>query len=1154
MSALEQDRQSRQLSLEEFEAPVWIEAGAGTGKTALLVARLCVWCLGRGWDASESNAPTGSRAGAVLAGLCALTFTEKAAAEMQERFRAALERLAEGALPVGLSPEQLDCEPALVRMRAQLLLEALQEPIAQTLHAFAQRVVRLDPPSAGFPLSYAVDAESLGLRECIRAVVDGALRAALGDTVDARMLDYLRADGTPQRLVESLEALVGEGVQPEDLAEPRYTLGGLRQRFGALVRGLHELEPLLAPYQRAPGNSKVTQRVPAVLAERLALAETLLAGPWEDLESFSRALCAWIEGFDAKVFEKLAQAELGTVERRLLADPEAVQARLAALAPDLRLLAEIDAQHYERARELLHELLCAVRARMRAEGLVSFQELLEGALAVLRDPELCRVQASGLRQLLVDEFQDTDPIQCEIVARLALHPGASGRPGLFIVGDPKQSIYAWRSADLQAYEDFKQQVRAAGGHFGVLTCNYRSTARILTAVESVFAEAMRAQAGIQPQFQPLFAHAQRSGPALRVVCTWQSQERTPADAARVLEASWIARRILEAQADGARWQDHAILVRRGSQYEALISALRAAEIPYEVRGDRSFYRRREILDAAAWLRASIDPSDTLALIAALRSSACGVPDAAWHPLQQAGFFALVLPLGMQDSAEDALSLARLQQAIGRAAELCADHLGERAGAIDWPRLLGEALALLARLRRHAREASVEEFFRELRAGTRLEWIEARRYLGEYRLANLQAFFEAQERRAEALDGDLQALLRELHRDLESEREQREAKPLREARDAVQLMTIHQSKGLDFERVYLVGLDTDRTRQRSKPLVRVTRLAERRCSIRLEGLPDPYELEAEVRREAIEQAEHVRIFYVAMTRPKQELILLGNFSKKDFRQLAWEAHTHGGMLPCFADEGVLASLAQRQSIQHGEFELEVLDVADGAPAEGLRARGPSHAFPPARARDRAAALRRQQLAFSRSFSAVFPSTLPSSLAADLPAALATGLPAVLSVPAAAGGEGQSFGTAVHAALEQWFRDETLSLEAALAAHLERPVDLLRRLAREPFASLLELARRTRIGVELELFARADPEDELALHLSGRMDLVYADPRDGAWVVVDFKTDPAAAIPQRLSHYSEQVEAYCRGLRRALPGQPVRGELWFLLAGEIRKLPC
>ncbi len=132
------------------------------------------------------------------------------------------------------------------------------------------------------------------------------------------------------------------------------------------------------------------------------------------------------------------------------------------LVTRLKPLIDLDLEGFGAARALLLSLLAEVDGRRRVRGLVTFSDLLE-LTARLFDThdEVCRSERRRMDQLLVDEFQDTDDVQCRMVERLALEGAEEERPGLFVVGDPKQSIYAWRSADLAAYDGFVDRVLEA---------------------------------------------------------------------------------------------------------------------------------------------------------------------------------------------------------------------------------------------------------------------------------------------------------------------------------------------------------------------------------------------------------------------------------------------------------------------------------------------------------------------------------------------------------------------------------------------------------------------------------------------------------------------------------------------------------------------
>ena len=148
---------------------------------------------------------------------------------------------------------------------------------------------------------------------------------------------------------------------------------------------------------------------------------------------------------------------------------------------------------------VVQDVLERASESMRRVGAVPFARLLRGTrdLLVAR-PDIAQLLRSRMDQLLVDEFQDTNAIQCDVVRILALSGPMETRPGLFLVGDPKQSIYGWRQADLRAYNGFVEEILALGGTKSILSVNYRSTPTILREVERVHGYLMNRTPDVSP--------------------------------------------------------------------------------------------------------------------------------------------------------------------------------------------------------------------------------------------------------------------------------------------------------------------------------------------------------------------------------------------------------------------------------------------------------------------------------------------------------------------------------------------------------------------------------------------------------------------------------------------------------------------------------
>ena len=674
----QEDREARLAAQRELSRPLVLEAGAGTGKTTTLVARILAWSLGGGWARSAAKLreraahglasppaaaePEDDRIAAlVFSGVVAITFTEAAAAEMASRVARDLAALAGSAdAPAWLDPDVLP-EPAERRRRARALLGTLDRLRVRTIHAFCLGLLTERPLEAGRHPDLAVDADGSLLEGVVRKVVEARLRAAYGDPGDPHLLKLAGLGVGPPQLVEALTELAQAGLPATALAaDPlgRERVAGLARRTAAVTA---EVDAILRGRMDGAGKLRnaraIAEGVDALSRSAVDALSRRLAEPISDLAAL-REKAARLQPL-AGHLRKWAKGDLSKAEIARLADvlPELAPAA-DALARLLAHLERLDPERLDAGRRALAPLLSEVERRARERGVETFQGLLDGAASLLaRRPEVRAEVRRGIEQLLVDEFQDTDRRQCEILRLLALDGPADERPGLFLVGDPKQSIYGWRSADLAAYEGFVLAVEAAGGRRLRLVESFRSAPPILAEVEAAIAPAMRERRGLQPPFVPLLpCAAKREAPGYvaeddggpdsghpgrrrprRPVEHWVSWRRDagartrPAEAAE-LEAAALATDLRGLHERGVAWGEAAVLLRSMGDLDVYLEAFRRAGVPFRVGRDRQYYRRREVIEAAALVRVVLDPGDHLALLTALRSPAIGVPDAALVPL------------------------------------------------------------------------------------------------------------------------------------------------------------------------------------------------------------------------------------------------------------------------------------------------------------------------------------------------------------------------------------------------------------------------------------------------------------------------------------------------------------------------------------------
>ncbi|HVE14656.1 MAG TPA: 3'-5' exonuclease, partial [Elusimicrobiota bacterium] len=760
---------------------------------------------------------------------------------------------------------------------------------------------------------------------------------------------------------------------------------------------------------------------------------------------------------------------------------EGEDAFAAAAAAGERVDPAAEALH-KKAFALLEPFARRVRELHARRGWVSFDGLLRRARDLVRDRRAAR-EALKRRfgAILVDEFQDTDPLQGELLLLLAEKPGTCERdwrrstpqPGkLFVVGDPKQSIYRFRGADIAAVEAFTGHLAAHGALACSLRANFRSAGAVVSAVNAVFERAMTARPGLQPAYAPIIPAAASADDAA-VERYAVDDENAGADERRAREAAWIADWIARRRG-GRAYKDVAVLLRGTGSLRIYLDALRRAGIPYAVEGERSFFGTQEAADFLNLLRAADDPRDRAALAGLLRSPAALVPDRDLCAMAEKGL------LDYEKEPPPGLGLERLYAAL-RAARAAAgrEPLGEVVDLL----LRGSALVERACAAYHGQQTASNLF----------------------KLRRMAAAAGEKGRTLKEFAAEVSASLREL-------REEGESPLADEDYDAVRVLTIHKSKGLEYPVVIIPDLARTPAGGPGKAAVlqswggaggSLVGLRLGRSGGANAAMAILEEEEARRQRE-----EEVRVLYVAMTRAKSRLILLGAGARK-------------GSLAEILDGAGAPLLGP----------LPALPEADAARGE---ARSPSGADPERlRALWKARAERRERAEASPLF--LRPSDSP---AGERMSHIATG-----TAPRARGAAA-CLGTLCHAVLERWdygtpgASPEPLlgqTLRDARAAEPEEPWEDAARPALELLRSFLSSEAARRLG-SVEIVGRELPfthaEGEAVAR--GAIDLLYRE--SGRLVVADYKTE-APPRPGEPDRHAPQLEAYARAVRRALPGTEV-----------------
>ncbi len=891
----DEDAAARRAARTLFDRPIALEAGAGTGKTTALVSRVVNWCVGPGWEKAErtlrgdgaDDPSLHDIATRVASRVVAITFTEAAAAEMANRILRAIgelaadrprsERMVEDALP----------EPAIVRQRSAALLGAIDRITVRTFHGFCHRLLSAHPLEAGLHPAFRIAAQRIEIDALANRVVESALRAASGREVAP---DDVAPEGEwigPGAICAALADLLDAGVQPEDLAQAAYDARACAALLEPLRRAVADAKAPFAPFAAAKrGDARnvppALDRTNALLASPAPPDAVSLGARIDELRDI------WGERSDRAVrgkLRKFAAGEFGQEENKLATDPAAVVRAAGPLAEAVDDVLSEEPERFEAVRAQLVPLLVEATAALRREGIVTFEALQRHArdLLVQRADVAARVRA-GIDLLLVDEFQDTDPVQCELVRLLALGPEAGERPSLFLVGDPKQSVYGWRRADLASYQDMVERIIAAGGERFVLSVNYRSVPPVLREVERVTSSLLVHRPGEQAGFQPLLAARDSSRDSgfdaggRAPVEHWLDCEldadrqavQTLSSRAAGLEAATIAQEIEWLhRVHGVAWRDVALLFRAFGDAEGYLFALRRRGVPYEITKDRSHYQRREVIEATSLVRCVLDPNDALALVSWLRSVSGGIPDAAWTPLWSRRF---PERMAMLDGPAPG-ALAELRALLDEvAASLDPAEVPGLESVRDWPLVAFRSIEGIARLRQSFAMDPVDVFVERLVVVGGQERLEAGRYLARHRLANLDRFHR-ELLGLLATGADPAAVLRALREGASENGDPATGTPGEAAADAVQVLTIHGAKGLQFRHVYCVQLHKQRSNRSDRHVAEVGDLDGRRV-FSLCRIPGPgFTRHQRVRRRR-EDEESKRLLYVAMTRAQDRLVLAG----------------------------------------------------------------------------------------------------------------------------------------------------------------------------------------------------------------------------------------------------------------------------------------
>ncbi len=1099
----------RVRAVTAFSRDMTLDASAGTGKTATLIARVTNLFL-----ANKELLPDE---------VLLLTFTEKAAAEMKSRVVEgwelllsrcrsldSLDAIREEVLlwnslvrvPTDTYPAPLD-----LRIRVGDMVDGVGRLSVTTFHSFCRRILLSFPAEAGvdprfevIPEGEASDAWDGAFRKFLRSEFGRPETDPMWERILSRSPDQGSIFGMIRRLCLYQRDLLAEG--PLDFGTPSDFLGYARREYAGAVGWFRDF---------VGGIRDRSHEMTKVFEEALEI----LSSAWEAVERDDLdAACAFArEGLSA--FEFRADK---TKSRKAFPLPPGATLRETrdVLKTFWREILEVPSGD-EAARFLVERSRIAASRYEEAKGSgLDFMDLLLRAHRLLcGNRDVAERVSRRFRYLFVDEFQDTDPLQAGMLKVLSTGAAPAGDPEngaadgpssptvggrLFLVGDPKQSIYGFRRADIQVYHRFREELIARGGEAASLVRNFRSRPDLIASINGLFGHILSGGEDFQPGYSPVIPSREDSGEGSPVTL-FSLGEEVPEEEFLCGLIGRIAGNVSVRDKSGsperpASFRDIAVLYRSDTGGEVLASyrdAMNRAGIPHVVPSRKGFFARQEVQDLRMVLAAIDAPADPSARYAALKTIFFGLSDEE------------VLPLFTR---------------------------GEEGSS---PRTR-DALSLLARLSARRGRTSLPEILADLFRESGVEFVAARLPEGERILANLAKASDLARSFEWGAKGSVKAFLAEIRRKTEEERPEHEFPSFEEGEDAVRLSTIHLSKGLEFPVVILAnlarggrkppeGLLVDRVRGLSAVIFPRFRTYSAFRRVHVGGTSVTFERWEREKQDA----EEKRLLYVAATRARDRLFLVDGARGKGSVQ---KDSLHAGLSRA-ADDGAarcrVTGLAGRKRVfpsagppdGDGGF---LLQVAVPSPL-------PVAVSPPASPPD---------LSFAKGLSPETP---------DPPPLLLTQVSLGEYFDRA---RGRQFGEKVHRALEaappvfaRWPPPGPVPVLWGEGEE-ERWRTICDRIASSGFYR--DLCRSVLVGTEVPMLScgggwSKEERADLVVRFSGQP---AGKEDNGGWHwVVDYKT--GRREKDREEAYFEQVREYMEILAEAW-NVPVRGFLWYVETGE------
>jgi len=1155
----------RRAAVTRKDENIALRSGAGCGKTLVLARRFTELLL----DSQGDENP--------LLRFVAVTFTDKAAMEMRRRVRKYLRDRA---------------SQASGQDRRRLLdwLSELPEARISTIHSFCASLLRTYAVEVGLDPNFSVCADELLIEHMRRDAAETALLQAV--EADDHAAAQLVAEVPFDQLVKLIDKLLElradcdlHEYRQADVILARWRKLFERSRLEAWRRldtdeGLRRQVEQLASHECTNPNDRLLP----IRDEAVALARRILDEPSaRTVETFCslRAIKPGGKG-SAKAWPGIDLRQL----RQQIKDLQAALGQYAVFAEPFGDLDEQAAQRLAGLVGLAMQADAIYGKQKRAQGLLDFDDLLLHTRRLLRDrPDLRERLGRNIGQLLIDECQDTSAAQVEIFTSILFGPGGveQAEPGrLFVVGDPKQSIYRFRGAQVEVFEQLCEQLGPS--RWERLDTSFRTHESGVAFINHLFAPL------IGPSYEPIRARPRPAapGPSVEILLARETggSPIQKAQAATRAQASVVAQRIEKMLQDGERivWDpdaheyrpvrpgDIAILFCRMTQSLEYERQLARRRIPYYVIAGSGFYQQQEVFDLLNALSAVENPYDDIAFVGTLRSSMFGLDDEALMHLAEAC---------------EPPYLPTLHEMLGRDRGI--------AGLTEaQSRILQDAVDLLVRLGGQKDALGIDGLIERLLSHTGYEAALMAQFQGRRLVGNIRRVRQFA-RQAEAGGLTLAEFIEQMSRRVTDESRYEQAAVAGEDQDVVRLMTIHKAKGLEFPVVFIPDLNAGRRKPTGRLIHRLdwglaykhapnesnqddTQDGRNETARDDEASAISYRL-ARCAEDADDLAEDIRKLYVAATRHRDHLVLVGaDWRTKDGRFSYGE--------DCLLNR-IDVVLDIRGALDKGR---ETIPYAGGfaATLRPVPARQPRTKQRTKTRGERLLAKARTPEQFAAAVSSVGGKGALPELLGPLPVdtgrvqVAATALADFEHCPMlyrwrhelrvradghrmrAQGPVEQSdldaatFGTLVHRCMELLDLDEPQPAEVLLQ-QAACDLDLLEQL--DPAAVAPVLEAMVRRFSEHELFDRLRDARQVYRELDfvldagpatirGQIDLLYSD-ADGRWNVVDYKSDNVSAdeLAEHARRYRRQLLLYCAAVARQFGRAPAAAVVYFLRPAEM-----